>query len=96
MIDEFNGCGGKGSWFKPPFKKFFEASCNKHDIGYGIGGDEAKRFECDGKFLIMMLKDTFKEKKWTSRVFYQWWAFAYFLGVRMGGEKFFNYTTKSK
>jgi len=86
-----NGCGGDGSWIRLPYGKFFEASCNKHDISYGIGGDEARRFECDGKFLIMTLKDTFRIKGWFKRVYYQCWAVIYFLGVRVGGKKYFNY-----
>jgi hypothetical protein len=85
-----NGCGGKGSWIKVP-NFIFEASCNKHDIGYGLGGNEASRFECDGKFFIMMIKDTFKVKGWFKRFYYQLWAFVYFLAVRLKGNKFYNY-----
>jgi len=85
-----NGCGGKGAWIKVP-NFMFEASCNKHDIGYGIGGDEAKRFECDGKFLIMMLKDTMSLTGWFRRVYFQSWAFIYFIAVRIFGKKFYNY-----
>lgn len=87
---ETNGCGGKGSWIKVP-NFIFEASCNIHDIGYGIGGNEARRFECDGKFLIMMIKDTFKVKGWIKRIYYQVWAFVYFLSVRIFGKKYFTY-----
>jgi len=91
-----NGCGGKGSWVKPPYKSFFEASCNKHDIGYGIGGDEAKRFECDGKFFIFMIKDTFKINGWFKKCYYQSWAIVYFISVRIFGKKYFNYKSKGK
>jgi hypothetical protein len=91
MEAETNGCGGKGSKIRPPYGKFFEASCNKHDIGYGVGGDEAKRFECDGKFFIMIIKDTFKIKGWFKRVYFQVWAFVYFISVRIFGKKYFNY-----
>lgn len=89
---EVNGCGGKGSIIKPPLKKFFEASCNLHDVGYSIGGDESRRFECDAKFLVMMLKDTFKIKNYFNRVFHQFWAIIFFLAVRIFGKKYFNYT----
>jgi len=89
-MEDVNGCGGKGSWINPP-NFMFEASCNKHDIGYGVGGDEAKRFECDGKFFIMMIKDTFQVKGWFKRVYYQGWAFVYFIAVRIFGKKYFNY-----
>lgn len=87
---ETNGCGGKGSWIKVP-NFIFEASCNTHDVGYGIGGNEARRFECDGKFFIIMIKDTFKVKNWFKRVYYQVWAFVYFIAVRIFGKKYFNY-----
>ena len=88
---DVNGCGGKGSWIKPPYKKFFEASCNKHDLGYNRGGNQADRFECDAKFLVMMLKDTYKLNGWLRRVYYQHWAFTYYLAVRIFGKKYFNY-----
>ena len=87
---ETNGCGGKGAWIKVP-NFIFEASCNQHDIGYGIGGDEARRFECDGKFFIMMIKDTFQVNGWFKRFYFQSWAFVYFVAVRIFGKKYFNY-----
>lgn len=88
---DVNGCGGKGSWIKPPYRAFFEASCNKHDLGYNKGGTDADRFECDAKFLVMMLKDTYIIKNHFNRVYFQLWAFVYYLAVRIGGRKFFNY-----
>jgi hypothetical protein len=90
-MEDVNGCGGKGSWIKPPYAAFFEASCNKHDRGYSKGGDEAVRFECDGKFFIMMIKDTFKIKGCVKRLYFQVWGFSYFIAVRIGGKKYFNY-----
>lgn len=36
---------------------FFTASCEKHDFGYWKGGDEARRKECDEKFLRAILGD---------------------------------------
>lgn len=92
-MENVNGCGGKGSWIKPPYSAFFEASCNIHDIGYSKGGDESNRFECDGKFFIMMLKDTFRIKNYFKRLYFQSWAFIYFIAVRLKGKKFFNFTT---
>ena len=90
-MKETNGCGGKGSSIKPPYRNFFEASCNKHDIGYNIGGDESRRFECDAKFLVLMIKDTFRIKSKLKRLYYQAWSFVYFLAVRIFGKKYFNY-----
>lgn len=88
---ETNGCGGKGSKIKPPYRAFFEASCNKHDMGYNKGSNDADRFECDAKFLVMMLKDTYRLKGWFKRVYYQIWAFIYFIAVRLFGKKYFKY-----
>lgn len=93
-MEDVNGCGGKGSWIKPPHSAFFEASCNIHDEGYNKGGDEANRFECDGKFFIMMIKDTFRINKSFKRLYFQLWAFTYFIAVRIGGKKYFNYNKK--
>lgn len=89
-MEDVNGCGGKGSWINPP-NFIFEASCNKHDEGYNVGGDDARRFECDGKFFIMMIKDTFIVKGWFKRMYFQAWAFTYFIAVRIFGKKFYNY-----
>lgn len=85
-----NGCGGEGSWIRPPYRIFFEASCNKHDKSYEEGGNAARRLECDTKFFAMMMKDTWK-KKGIKRLYYQCWAIIYYLGVRLGGKKYFNY-----
>jgi len=81
---------GKKGWINPP-NFMFEASCNKHDEGYNKGGDSAKRFECDGKFFIMMIKDTFQVEGKLKRTYYQIWALIYFLAVRLCGKKYFNY-----
>ena len=88
---ERNGCGGKGSWFRPPLGVFFEASCNQHDVGYSYGGDKSRRMECDAKFLAMMLSDTMRIISVFKRTYYQIWAFLYFFAVRLGGKKYFNY-----
>lgn len=87
---EVNGCGNKGAKIKVP-NFIFEASCNQHDVGYNKGGNEAKRFECDGKFFIMMVKDTFLVENYLKRIYYQSWAFVYFISVRIFGKKYFNY-----
>ncbi len=55
-----NGCGPAWMplWLKQMlFNWFFEASCNKHDHGYGQGGNEVRRFECDWKFALAMHRD---------------------------------------
>ena len=58
-----NGCGAE--WMPRVVKSvlfdwFFEASCNKHDIGYSIGGDETRRAVIDRKFYEAMKRDTLK------------------------------------
>lgn len=49
---------------------FFEASCDLHDFGYWKGGDEARRKECDEKFLQKILEDI-------DRRYYLWVWFYY-------------------
>lgn len=58
-----NGCGPAWlpSWLKDMlFNWFFEASCNKHDEGYIKGGSEFRRWECDAKFFLAMVRDAVK------------------------------------
>lgn len=55
-----NGCGP--SWMPRRIKAilfnwFFEASCDKHDQGYTKGGNELRRWVCDARFLLAMLRD---------------------------------------
>ena len=89
-----NGCGP--SWMPRKlawlfFGWFFEASCDRHDVGYNQGGDEVRRFECDWKFLHAMFRDA-------ARVAWYWRLIAYpvavlfFLLVRVLGWARFNYT----
>lgn len=86
-----NGCGADKSWFRPPYGIFFEASCNKHDLGYGKGGDEKRRLHCDTMFLKYMILDTWRIKNRLKRYYYQIWTHLYFWGVRYRGHKHFNY-----
>mgnify|MGYP003636003026 FL=1 len=89
-----NGCGPAWlpSWIKSLlFDWFFEASCDKHDIGYTKGGDEIRRFECDWKFWLAMKKDTLRYSG-LKRLIRWVQAILYFTLVRLFGWKFFNYT----
>ena len=57
---EGNGCGP--SWLPSVIKDllfnwFFEASCNRHDISYKLGGNSKDRKHYDKLFLTDMLKD---------------------------------------
>lgn len=83
-----NWCWGKGSFIKPPYKIFFKASCNIHDLSYVIWGDEERRKECDLWFLGAMCRDAEKTK--FSR-YYKARALLYFFAVRIFWKKYFNY-----
>jgi len=72
------------------FGWFFEASCIKHDDGYREGGSELRRLECDWKFLMAMLRDTFNGP--TTKVPLKLVvAISFFIAVRVGGPLSFNY-----
>ena len=89
-----NGCGPEWcpKWIKSLlFDWFFEASCNIHDVGYDIGGDEARRKVCDEKFLAAMKRDTLR-KRGLQRLARWVQAYAYYGLVRVFGRFIFNYT----
>lgn len=92
-----NGCGPVWlpGWIKALlFNWFFEASCDKHDIGYAQGGDEVRRFECDWKFLHAMLRDTRRQKGYLKPLCYLL-AWVFFALVRLFGWLQFNYLPQS-
>ena len=84
-----NGCGGKGSWIRPPAFRF-EASCNHHDFGYWLGGDEDDRRTCDARFFGAMVSDA-ALLPWWRRPAHVVLAYVYFLAVRRCGAGFFAY-----
>lgn len=89
-----NGCGRESwpEWVKDYlFNWFFEASCNKHDEGYQEGGDEARRKECDDKFLEAMLRDVMRLPFYKRAVPF-FMAHLYYRAVRTFGKSSFNYT----
>lgn len=91
-----NGCGPEKwpLWVKELlFNWFFEASCNKHDGGYQEGGNEARRKECDAKFLAAMLRDS-KRLPLLLQPLAVAEAYIFYLIVRKFGAKSFNYTNK--
>ncbi len=99
MADQDNGinpktsyCGRKGGWFKPPYHKFFNASCFIHDTSYTKGGDWIDRLRADQGFLRAMLADCRAIEQKLERTYYQSWCWLYYYGVRIGGKKSFNYT----
>ena len=89
-----NGCGGKGSKFKPPYRLFFEASCDIHDINYYIGITSKDRKDADKGLLKYMKRDVTRIFKWYNpkRYYYLIWCYLYYLTVRLFGGKNFNYT----
>lgn len=85
-----NGCGGKGSWVRPPHGIFFKASCDHHDYGYWKGGGEVARMRCDKNLYKAMIEDC-KSLPWYRWARYRPWCWAYYVAVRMCGAKYFNY-----
>ena len=88
-----NGCGGKGGVVKPPYAAMFKASCNHHDYGYFKGCTWWDRLICDLKLTWLLLKDSFSFdwRKPHKVVYFAAWSLIYFVGVRLGGWKFFYY-----
>lgn len=94
---EINGCGGKGSRIRPPYRLFFKASCDKHDIGYDIGGDKIDRWYCDVSFYNAMRYDVKKAKpNYFQRQYFLIWCKIYFISVRLFGAKYFNFKNKNQ
>lgn len=87
-------CGRKGGWFKPPYHKFFNASCEIHDNSYTTGGNWIDRLKSDQGFLRAMLKDCQNIDTKYKRKYYQAWSFSYYYAVRLFGQKSFNYHKK--
>jgi len=94
-----NGCGSKNKtfgWIKPPYKIFFDCSCDYHDVNYWIGVTKKDRKKADKGFFKYMRKDCKSAFKWYNpkRYYYLLWARIYYIGVRIGGYKSFNYEIK--
>ena len=79
-----NGCGGKGS-FKPPRGDFFDESCVEHDYNYDIPPKTfLNRFKADNRLLVSMFKAA-----WEFKPRYLPWCVLYYIGVRIGGGRFY-------
>lgn len=90
--NEINGCGGKGSHFRPPYHLFFKASCDKHDEGYFIGGTKLDRWYADQRFYLAMRYDVKRKvKSYFLRQYYLIWCKIYYFAVRCFGAKYFNF-----
>ena len=89
-----NGCGGKGSFIKPP-NFLFKASCNHHDFLYWRGYEEIDRQIADEAFYKWMRVDI-KEAKWYLKPYYHLWAYTYYKAVRLFGKKYFYYANKQR
>lgn len=93
-----NGCGGRNSKISKILAKFFsgfffEASCEKHDFWYFKGWDEARRKECDIKFLKAMKRDV-QRQFFLFRPYFYLIAYCFYFAVRIFGKKHFNYIKK--
>ena len=92
-----NGIGP--GWFPAPLRAlitklasicFVEASWQHHDWGYGKGGSEVDRINCDGRFLIAMRRDVCRAPLLTK---IPAWLIChgFYIMVRLGGRSSFNY-----
>ena len=89
-----SGCGAKAGGRKPPCFRFFEASCDMHDFGYWVGGDEDRRSTCDARFYQAMLRDANRLGRWYNpkKVWFKWLARRYYKAVVRYGVEHFYYT----
>lgn len=90
-----NGCGGKGSWLKPPLRAFFDTDCDHHDYGYWCGNTEKIRKACDVRLMLGMSKDC-TELPWYKFIFYYPWCVGYYWMVRRCGKVFFYWGKKKR
>jgi len=89
-----NWCWGEGSKFKPPYHIFFHTSCDKHDDLYEKGWNKIDRYIADVYLLEYMKADIYNLQPIYKWPFFLIWAYLYFIGVRIGGKKYFNFKTK--
>ena len=90
-----NGCGGKGSWLKPPVWLFL-ASCDVHDFNYWLGHTEEDRKKADRQFYEMMLKDVERTPWWYPKFMARWRAWLYYKGVRRYARDYFYFADAEK
>jgi hypothetical protein len=69
---------------------FIEASWQHHDWGYGKGGNEIDRINCDGRFLIAMRRDVYRTP-FLLRIPAWLFCHGFYIAVRFGGRRSFNY-----
>lgn len=94
-----NGCGPEWMSKYPITDKirgwlwdwFHEASCDKHDEGYRLGGTEVRREYCDIRFYQAMLNDADKIHSYFYRFLAKKQAWVFFKLVRKFGSRHFNY-----
>jgi len=84
-----NGCGGKGSWIKPP-DWLFKASCDHHDFEYWRGGTAADRVHADWGFYTAMIEDA-NRAPWWRRPFAKTRAWFYYRAVRAFASSYFHH-----
>ncbi len=90
-----NGCGGKGSFIRPPHGAFYEASCNHHDYGYWKGCTEEDRLVCDQGLKKAMIKDC-STLPWYEQLRYRPWVEIYYMAIRVFGRRFFYYGSEKR
>lgn len=92
MEKKIDYCGyGSSSKFRFQQDYVLTASCEQHDKNYEEGGDRNDRLKADVGFLWRMLSDCNKIVGYWDKKKALYTALLYFILVRIGGFKTFNY-----
>ena len=88
-----DGCGVSGTPLNAP--DFLSTdSCNRHDVGYWIGGASEDRKAVDLEFYKNMRKDSHRLGGWWGRAYRALIARTYYASVRIFAGFRFHYGTK--
>ncbi len=82
-----NGCGGKGSFFRPPRSAVYEEMCNHHDFNYSLGGGWKDKLKADWQLCWEIWKHGWNYGELSDGL----WGLIYFLGISIGGGSYFNF-----
>lgn len=82
-----NGCGGKGSWVRPPNGYKYKLFCDQHDFNYQLGGSLYDKIKSDVQLLIAIVKYGIKLQNFIDVIL----GMMYFVGISIGGHYYFNW-----